>query len=193
MVRVLEHVGHWVTAHGDECIAEWAGWVRQPSVSSDGTGFPAATEYCAELVGRCGLIAEIVPTGGRPLVLGTFTGGNPATPHVLIYGHYDVQPPGPLGDWHSPPFDPQIRDGRMFGRGTGDNKGQHLAQLLAIRALLETAGELPCRVSVLLDGEEEIGSPNLAAAVRSRFGTAKPDLAVWSDGPVHQSGRATVV
>jgi acetylornithine deacetylase/succinyl-diaminopimelate desuccinylase-like protein len=190
MTQNLEQVSGWVTAHREECIAEWAGWVRQPSVSSDGTGFPAVTEYGAELVRRCGLTPEVVPTGGRPLILG---GHGEGAPHVLVYGHYDVQPPGPLGEWHSPPFEPEIRDGRMYGRGTGDNKGQHLAQLLAIRAFLETTGGLPCRVTVLLDGEEEIGSPNLAAAVRSRFGTAKPDLAVWSDGPVHESGRATVV
>jgi acetylornithine deacetylase/succinyl-diaminopimelate desuccinylase-like protein len=81
----------------------------------------------------------------------------------------------------------------MYGRGTGDNKGQHLAQLLAVRALTELTGGLPCRVTVLLDGEEEMGSPNLAAAVRRHFGADKPDLAVWSDGPVHESGRATVV
>jgi acetylornithine deacetylase/succinyl-diaminopimelate desuccinylase-like protein len=113
---------------------------------------------------------------------------------VLIYGHYDVQPPGPLTEWVSPPFEPSIRDGRMYGRGTGDNKGQHLAQLLGLRALLEVAGELPCRVTVLLDGEEEIGSSNLAAAIRGRFSKGSaPDLAVWSDGPVHESGRATVV
>ena len=82
----------------------------------------------------------------------------------------------------------------MYGRGTGDNKGQHLAQLLALRALNETGtGALPCRVTFVLDGEEEIGSPNLAAAVVAGSAGSRPDLAVWSDGPVHESGRATVV
>jgi acetylornithine deacetylase/succinyl-diaminopimelate desuccinylase-like protein len=211
---VLARVGQWVDAHRDELIREWADWVRQPSVSSDGTGFPAATSYGADLISRCGLSPEVVETGGRPLLLGTradepatdglatgspatdgpATDGPPAGPHVLIYGHYDVQPPGPLADWFTPPFEPDIRDGRMYGRGTGDNKGQHLAQLLALRALAEVRGSLPCRVTVLLDGEEEIGSPNLAAAVGRRFpgGNGRPDLAVWSDGPVHESGRATV-
>jgi acetylornithine deacetylase/succinyl-diaminopimelate desuccinylase-like protein len=84
----------------------------------------------------------------------------------------------------------------MHGRGTGDNKGQHLAQLLALRALRETASGPPCRITFLLDGEEEIGSPNLAAAISRRFppgAPGRPDLGVWSDGPVHESGRATVV
>jgi acetylornithine deacetylase/succinyl-diaminopimelate desuccinylase-like protein len=209
-------VGEWVAAHREECVREWANWIRQPSVSSDGTGFPAATAYGAELVRRCGLTPEIVQTGGWPLILGTPPDGQapPDThsPHVLIYGHYDVQPPGPLADWDSPPFEPTIRDGRMYGRGTGDNKGQHLAQLLGLRALKEITGSLPCRVTVLLDGEEEIGSPHLAEALKNRFPTSNasnagntsnagnagnagdmPDLAVWSDGPVHESGRPTVV
>jgi acetylornithine deacetylase/succinyl-diaminopimelate desuccinylase-like protein len=198
---VLDQVGGWVAAHREDSIREWADWVRQPSVSSDGTGFPAATHHGADLVGRSGLTPEVVETGGRPLILGTSPAGPSDRPHVLIYGHYDVQPPGPLADWDSPPFEPEIRDGRMYGRGTGDNKGQHLAQLLGVRALYEITGSLPCRVTVLLDGEEEIGSPSLAEAVRRRLadgegqaGTAgHPDLAVWSDGPVHESGRATVV
>ena len=194
---VLARVGQWGAARREELIGEWADWVRRPSVSSDGTGFPAATSYAADLVGRCGLAPEVIETGGHPLVVGTADGPAHA-PHVLIYGHYDVQPPGPPGAWHTPAFEPGIRDGRMYGRGTGDNKGQHLAQLLALRALRDTAGTgaLPCRVTFVLDGEEEIGSPNLAAAIARRFapGTRScPDLGVWSDGPVHESGRATVV
>jgi acetylornithine deacetylase/succinyl-diaminopimelate desuccinylase-like protein len=199
--EVLARVSEWVAAHRDECVSELAEWVRQPSVSSDGTGFPAATAYGAELVRRCGLTPEIVQTERWPLILGTSP--DKRAPHVLVYGHYDVQPPGPLADWVSPPFEPTVRDGRMYGRGTGDNKGQHVAQLLALRALKEITGSLPCRVTVLLDGEEEIGSPNLAAALRNRFPAsepagepgshATPDLAVWSDGPVHESGRSTVV
>lgn len=193
---VLDQVSEWVAAHREESITQWADWIRQPSVSSDGTGFPAATEHGADLVRRSGLTPEVIETGGRPLILGTSPDGPPGTPHVLIYGHYDVQPPGPLADWHTPPFEPDIRDGRMYGRGTGDNKGQHLAQLLGLRALHEVSGSLPCRVTVLLDGEEEIGSPSLAEALLRRFpdgADGRPDLAVWSDGPVHESGRATVV
>lgn len=191
---VLAQAKGWVSAHRDELIFEWAEWVRQPSVSSDGTGFPAATSYAADLVHRCGLTPEIVDTGGRPMILGHSPGPHRA-PHVLVYGHYDVQPPGPMAEWRSPPFEPDIRDGRMYGRGTGDNKGQHLAQLLALRAITEITGGLPCRVTVLLDGEEEVGSPNLAAAVRRQLAghSDGPELAIWSDGPVHESGRATVV
>jgi acetylornithine deacetylase/succinyl-diaminopimelate desuccinylase-like protein len=137
---VIAELEQWVAAHRDEVVREWAEWVRQPSVSSDGTGFPAATGHGAELVRRSGLTAEVVETGGWPLIIGTSDGGPKDAPHVLIYGHYDVQPPGPLAEWETPPFEPDIRDGRMYGRGTGDNKGQHLAQLLALRALRDVSG-----------------------------------------------------
>jgi acetylornithine deacetylase/succinyl-diaminopimelate desuccinylase-like protein len=112
---------------------------------------------------------------------------------VLVYGHYDVQPPEPLDAWHSPPFVPTIRGGRIYGRGTGDNKGQHLAHLLAVRAWHEVHGELPCNVLVLLDGEEEIGSPHLPDLVREHAGELAADLVVWSDGPVHGSGEPTIM
>jgi acetylornithine deacetylase/succinyl-diaminopimelate desuccinylase-like protein len=151
-----------------------------------------AARYGADLLRLCGLTAEVVSTPGWPVLVGTAP-GPPGAPHVLVYGHYDVQPPGPPDEWTSPPFEPRIRDGRMYGRGTADNKGQHLAQLFALRALREVGGGLPCRVSVLLDGEEEIGSRNLASVVADRFAADPPDLVVWSDGPVHESGRACVV
>ena len=116
---VLARVGQWVATRREELIGEWADWVRQPSVSRDGTGFPAATSYAADLVGRCGLAPEVIETGGHPLVVGTADGPAHA-PHVLIYGHYDVQPPGPLGAWHTPPFEPSIRDGRDGSLGSRD-------------------------------------------------------------------------
>jgi len=107
---------------------------------------------------------------------------------VLVYGHYDVQPPDPLEGWASPPFEPEVRDGRLYGRGGADNKGQHLAQLLAVESLLATRGELPCTVKVLLDGEEEIGSPHLAGFADAHRDLLAADLVVWSDGPVDPGG-----
>lgn len=171
---------------------ELAEWIAVPSISATGEGMPAATRYAEELVGRSGLTPSVVDTGGWPLVTG-HAAGPPGSPHVVIYGHYDVQPPGPLAEWHSPPFTATVRDGRVYGRGTGDNKGQHLAQLLALRALRDTAGGLPCTVTVLLDGEEEMGSPNLSSTLAGMRDELAADLVVWSDGPVHESGEPTVV
>src|SRR5262245_4337590 len=152
----------------------------------------AAAAHGAALLRSSGLSAEVVDTAGWPALIGT-SPGPPGARHVLVYGHYDVQPAGPLSEWVSPPFAPEVRGGRMYGRGTGDNTGQHLAQLIGLRALRELTGGLPCRVSVILDGEEEIGSTHLAEVVRQRFGADPPALVLWSDGPVHESGRACVV
>jgi acetylornithine deacetylase/succinyl-diaminopimelate desuccinylase-like protein len=119
--------------------------------------------------------------------------GRAGAPTVLLYGHYDVQPPDPLDAWVSPPFVPEIRGGRIYGRGVGDNKGQHLAQLLAIEAVLACRGDLPCGVIFALEGEEEVGSPHLAQFVRERRDELACDLVVTADGPVHESGRASVL
>ncbi|CAL9546447.1 Succinyl-diaminopimelate desuccinylase [Actinosynnema sp. ALI-1.44] len=187
-MELARRVGEWVREREPDLVAELAAWIAQPSVSRTGEGMPGAAAHGVELLRRSGLTARVVETGGWPALVGTAP-GPPGAPHVLVYGHYDVQPAGPLHEWVTPPFQPDVRDGRVYGRGTGDNKGQHLAQLLGLRALRELGG-LPCRVTVLLDGEEEIGSPNLAKALRQ---VEKPDLVVWSDGPVHESGRAAVV
>jgi acetylornithine deacetylase/succinyl-diaminopimelate desuccinylase-like protein len=113
-------------------------------------------------------------------------------PTVLLYGHYDVQPPDPLELWVSPPFEPTIRDGRIFARGIADNKGQHFAQILAIEAHLKVHGALPCNVILLLEGEEEIGSPHIADFVREHRDLLQADFAVTADGPLHPSGMPTL-
>ena len=109
---------------------------------------------------------------------------------LLLYGHYDVQPPDPLEAWTTPPFEPTIRDGRIYARGAGDNKGQHFAQILAIESLLACFGELPCNVIVLLEGEEETGSPHIEQFIREHKHQLPADLVIISDGPVDASGRS---
>nr|CEL13752.1 N-succinyl-L,L-diaminopimelate desuccinylase [Kibdelosporangium sp. MJ126-NF4] len=119
-----------------DVVGELAAWVAVPSVSRTGEGMPEAAEHGLGLLRASGLDARAVDTGGWPALVGTSGPGTGRSgPHVLIYGHYDVQPPGPLDQWTSPPFEPTVRDGRMYGRGTGDNKGQHLAQLLGLRGV----------------------------------------------------------
>lgn len=135
--------------------------------------------------------ARSIDTAGWPLVYGR-RDDVPGGPTVLLYGHYDVQPPDPLELWESLPFEPKIRNGRIYARGAGDNKGQHFANLLAIEAVLATEGRLPCNVVVLLEGEEEVGSPNIAEFVRTHRDLLDVDLVVTSDGPVHDSGRPIV-
>src|SRR5205085_1434374 len=134
---------------------------------------------------------ELVPTKGHPMVVARHQKA-PGKPTVLLYGHYDVQPPDPLDKWVSPPFEPAIRDGRVYARGAGDNKGQHLAQILAIESHLKVHGALPCNVILLLEGEEEVGSPNIAGFIAEHKDRLKADLAVTADGPRHASGAAAV-
>ncbi|HZB58000.1 MAG TPA: M20/M25/M40 family metallo-hydrolase [Actinomycetota bacterium] len=183
----LDDVFAHVDANRASFVERLAGWVRVPSVSATGQGMPEAAGHARALVAAAGLEASVEETAGWPLVLG-HRPGPPGSPTVLIYGHYDVQPPDPLDAWASPPFEPEVRDGRLYGRGGADNKGQHLAQLLAIESLLATRGELPCTVKVLLDGEEEIGSPHLAGFARRERERLAADLVVWSDGPVDPAG-----
>jgi acetylornithine deacetylase/succinyl-diaminopimelate desuccinylase-like protein len=186
----MEAIEDYVVQHGSRHERELSEWVAVPSVSATGEGMAAAADHARELLIRSGLAPRVVSTGGWPLVTG-YAEGPAGSPHVVIYGHYDVQPAGPLEEWHSPPFEATIRDGRMYGRGTGDNKGQHLAQLLAVRALRECGG-LPCSVTVLLDGEEEIGSPHLTATLAGMRDELDADVAVWSDGPVNSAYEPTV-
>lgn len=187
----MEDIRTYVEANQERFLRTFLDYVSQPSVSTTGEGIAQAAERGADLMRAAGLQPRILPTGGSPVVIGT-AAGPPGTPHVLIYGHYDVQPPGPLEEWVSPPFEPQVRDGRVYGRGTGDNKGQHLAHLLGLRALQEVRGGLPCTVTILLDGEEEVGSPNMTSFAQANRELFDADLMVWSDGPVHESGQACV-
>jgi acetylornithine deacetylase/succinyl-diaminopimelate desuccinylase-like protein len=183
----LEDVFAHVEANREAFTERLAGWVRTPSVSATGQGMPEAAGHARDLVAAAGLEATVEETAGWPLVLG-HRAGRPGAVTVLLYGHYDVQPPDPLEAWASLPFEPEVRDGRMYGRGSADNKGQHLAQLLAVESLLATGSELPCTVKVLLDGEEEIGSPHLAAFADANRERLAADLVVWSDGPVDPGG-----
>jgi acetylornithine deacetylase/succinyl-diaminopimelate desuccinylase-like protein len=185
----LADVFAYVDAHRQAFIDRLIDYVRRPSISAHGVGMDDVAEYIARVMDRLGLEARIVPTPGWPVVLGRRVDA-PGAPTVLLYGHYDVQPPDPLDAWVSPPFEPTIRDGRLYARGVGDNKGQHLAQILAIESLLACRHKLPCNVIVLLEGEEEIGSPHMATFVRAHRDQLNADLVITADGPVHESGRS---
>ncbi|MEM7536466.1 MAG: M20/M25/M40 family metallo-hydrolase [Chloroflexota bacterium] len=164
-------------------------YVSQPSISAHGVGIAETADFLHGYMNELGMEAQLLESSGWPFVYGKRTdcdGG----PTVLLYGHYDVQPPDPLEEWVSPPFEPEIRDGRIWGRGVGDNKGQHFAQLLAIESWLATAGSLPCNVIVLLEGEEEVGSPHISECIEKyRPLFEDVDLVITADGPILEGGR----
>jgi acetylornithine deacetylase/succinyl-diaminopimelate desuccinylase-like protein len=180
-----------VEENRDAFIARLMDYVRHPSISAHNQGIGEVAAMLVEMLKGLGMDAETVPTKNHPMVLGR-RDVSPDKPTVLLYGHYDVQPPDPLELWESPPFEPTIRNGRIYARGVGDNKGQHFAQLLAIESHLKVHGELPCNIIFLLEGEEEIGSPHIAEFVREHASRLKADLVVTSDGPLHESGLPVV-
>jgi acetylornithine deacetylase/succinyl-diaminopimelate desuccinylase-like protein len=162
-------------------------YVRHPSISAHDIGIREVSEILVKMLTELGLEIQAIPIEGHPMVLGRWEKA-PGAPTVLLYGHYDVQPPDPLDEWISPPFEPTIRDGRIYARGVGDNKGQHFAQILAIESHLAVHGKLPCNVLVLLEGEEEIGSPHIAGFISEHRNLLNADLVIAADGHVHETG-----
>ncbi len=184
---VLAHID----AQRESFLLRLMDYVRHPSISAHNIGIKEVADLLVDMLSKLGLDTQLLPTKGHPMVVARWLEAKGA-PTVLLYGHYDVQPPDPLDLWHSPPFEPTIRDGRIFARGIADNKGQHIAQILAIESHLKVHGRLPCNVILLLEGEEEVGSPHIADFVREHRDLLKADLAVTADGPLPPSGRPTV-
>lgn len=162
--------------------------LRQRSISSQNIGIRECAELVAQKAREAGMPhVEIMETPDHPVVYAERL-VSPDKPTVLIYGHYDVQPPDPIEEWISPPFEPTIRDGRIFARGAGDNKGQLMAQILAVKTYLEVEEELPVNLKFIFDGEEEITSKNLPSFVNEHKEKLKADLVYTSDGPMLPDG-----
>jgi len=188
----LDTVFAYVEEHRQAFLDRLFDYLRRPSISAHGLGIREVAQYIAGVLEGIGLETQIIPTAGWPVVLAQHCQA-PHTPTVIFYGHYDVQPPDPLDRWLSPPFEPTIRDGRIYARGVGDNKGQHLAHILAIESLLACHGQLPCNIIVMLEGEEEIGSPQLPIFVQEHRDKLQADLVITADGPVHESGQSCLM
>ncbi|MGE0158443.1 MAG: dipeptidase [Gemmatimonadales bacterium] len=167
----------------DRFRAELYELLRIPSISakSEHDGDTRRTaEWLAQRLADAGLSSELVETAWHPIVLAEWRGA-PGAPTVLIYGHYDVQPPEPLDEWDSPPFEPTVRDGRLYGRGTADDKGQLYMHVKALEAWLQTTGSLPVNVVVVAEGEEEVGSPSFGAFLETHRERLDCDVVVISD------------
>ncbi len=184
-------VHRYIDAHREDSLEMLKTLIRQPSVSAQDKG----VKECAHLLGRMmedlGIPAQVIPTATQPVVVGELR-KDPKTYTLLLYGHYDVQPPEPLDLWHSPPFEPTVRDGRLYGRGTGDNKGQLITHVLAAKAWLETVGSPPINLKFIFEGEEESGSPGLATFVKAHRERLAADLVYISDGGLDPSGAPVI-
>ena len=163
-------------------------WLRIPSISAQPVHAPDCRDAAAWLqrqLEALGFTVSLKDTPTHPVVIATHPGPGGDAPHVLIYGHYDVQPPEPLALWDSPPFEPVVTEGprgrRIVARGAVDDKGQVLTWLAALRAWDKVAGGPPVRLTVLVEGEEEVGSPNLDAVLLAEKATLAADVALISD------------
>jgi acetylornithine deacetylase/succinyl-diaminopimelate desuccinylase-like protein len=176
--------------------AELYDFLRIPSVSAKSehdADTRAAADWFADKLSAAGLTSEVVDTPGHPIVLGEWREAGADAPTVLIYGHYDVQPPEPLGLWTSPPFEPTERDGRIYARGSADDKGQLFMHVKALEAHLATGSALPINVVVIAEGEEEVGSPNLVPFVETNGERLACDILVVSDTGMFAEGLPSLL
>src|SRR5436853_3437274 len=170
--------------HHDEYLESLKAFLRIPSISTLTEHKPdiqRAAEFVRDSLTKAGLQnAELIEGAGNPLVYAEWTGA-PGKPTLLLYGHYDVQPPDPLDEWKSPPFEPEVRGDDIFGRGTSDDKGQTYILIKAVEGLLKTHGRLPVNVKFLIEGEEESGGEHIERYVASKPSRLKADAAVICD------------
>jgi succinyl-diaminopimelate desuccinylase len=169
-------------------------WLRVPSVSADpqaGESMQKAANWVADALKSHGFTTELIPTDGPPLVLAE-SPPVPGRPVALVYGHYDVQPPDPLDKWITPPFEPTERNGDLFARGATDDKGQVLTHVLGAAAWSTIGQSLPLQVKFLIEGEEEVGSEQLAAALPKLRERLAADVIVISDSSQYAKGQPAI-
>lgn len=181
MQRVLQYLKQ----HHKRFVNELCDYVRFPSVSAQpvhGKDLQACARWLKGHCGRIGLKADLCPTPGNPVIVATTPRSKSSKkPHYLVYGHYDVQPPEPFELWHSPPFEPVIQGTSLFARGASDNKGQHFAHLKAVEAYLQTGTDLPCDLTFVIEGEEEVGSASLSSFLQKNRSRLACEGVVVSD------------
>jgi acetylornithine deacetylase/succinyl-diaminopimelate desuccinylase-like protein len=175
-------IDSYLEANLDQSIAELSKLVAQPSVGAQNLGMRACAALVSEMLMARGFDVQVMDTRGAPVVYGERKGRSDKT--LLIYNHYDVQPPEPLELWETPPFEPSLREGKLYGRGVSDDKGHIVSRLFAIDSILQTAGELPCNIKFIIEGEEETASVNLYKFVTDNQELLKADACMWEFGGV---------
>lgn len=179
-----------------EAIETLKNYLSFPTVSAKSLAIPETVNFVTQMIKEAGGQSEVLADlGGNPVVYGFFAAGNhgDATKTLLFYNHYDVQPPEPLNEWNTEPFDPTIVDGKLFARGVSDNKGDLVARLTAIKVLNGVYGGLPCNIKFLIEGEEEIGSPHLAPYLETYKELFQADACIWEFGGKDKDERLSMV
>jgi acetylornithine deacetylase/succinyl-diaminopimelate desuccinylase-like protein len=179
-----------IERHLNETLHDLRNLVAIPSVSAKGLHMEEAAAHVAGLLAPLGFTTQVLPTGGFPVVYAEAPGDSDRT--ILLYNHYDVQPEDPIELWTSPPFEATERDGRIYGRGSSDDKGQLISRIAALRAVREVVGGFPCHVKVMVEGEEEIGSPHVESFVQEHKDMLAADGCVWEFGGVNVEGSPEI-
>ncbi|RME61538.1 MAG: M20/M25/M40 family metallo-hydrolase, partial [Caldilineae bacterium] len=186
----MEDIFTYIDAHADEYIQRLQRLCRQPSIAAQNVGMEETAAMVLEMLQDLGAAARLIPTEGYPVVYGELAGQGPR--RLMLYDHYDVQPPEPLDLWEHEPFGAEIRDGRIWARGVADNKGNLVARLCAADAWLRVRGELPLTLKFVFEGEEEIGSPHLEAFADAHHELIAADGCIWEAGYKDLQGRLQV-
>jgi len=175
----LDDVFAYISAHAEKTVADLCELCRQPSISTTHVGVEEMALLLEARLGRAGFRAQHFETTHNPIVYGEMKGNRPKT--LLYYNHYDVQPPDPIEEWMSPPFEPTTRDGHLYARGATDNKGNIISRLAAVEAFLAVRGELPCAVKYMIEGNEEMSSPVIGPFVEGHKDLLRADACIWED------------
>jgi acetylornithine deacetylase/succinyl-diaminopimelate desuccinylase-like protein len=192
----MSDLSQYLTAHRSRIHDELFDFLRIPSVSARSehkADVARAARWVAGQLDAAGLKSEIHPTDGHPIVLAEWRGAGKGRQTVLVYGHYDVQPAEPLELWTSAPFEPTVRDGRIYARGSVDDKGQLFLHVKALEAHLAVRGTLPVDVIVLAEGEEEVGSENLERFIADNKDRLRCDAVVISDSAMFAPGLPSIL
>jgi acetylornithine deacetylase/succinyl-diaminopimelate desuccinylase-like protein len=184
-------------AHREQFLSQLKDWIRIPSISTDPIrkgDVQRAAEWIAADMRRVGIEnVEVIPTAGHPVVYGDWLHAGADVPTVLVYGHYDVQPADMEDGWDSAPFEPVERSGKLYARGSSDDKGQAFIHVKAAEALLATSGKFPVNVKFLIEGEEEIGSAHLGDFLVANHERLKSDVCVISDTAILTEDQPSIV
>lgn len=196
MEEKVQKAQAYIEARETQFLEELKELLSIPSISTD-PELASEVRRCAEWVAthleKIGLPqVSIEETAGHPIVYAEDLRAGAGAPTLLLYGHYDVQPPDPLELWETPPFEPDVRDGKIFARGATDDKGQFFAHLKGLEAWLQTAGQLPVNVKLLIEGEEEVGSPSLDPWIEANQEKLRCDAVVISDSSMFAPGRPSI-
>ena len=183
----MEEIDQHIVQHLDESLHDLSVLCHQPSVAAQHYGIQECAELLASQLRERGFSVRILPSGGSPVVVADAPGRSSKT--MLLYNHYDVQPAEPLDLWTTPPFEPDIRDGKFFARGSGDDKGHIFCRLAALDAFKAVTGEYPCHIRFIIEGEEEIGSPHLPSFIEQNTDMLKGDACLWEFGSVDYEDR----